>query len=372
MYEKGRISVSQLFIWMLLYLTAASSSNNLDILFARQDAFISNLVAILPGLATVFLMVKLQNRYPAQSLFTMSETILGRWPGKAITLFYIYFCLELCILYARGFSEFIVTVMTPELSVDVYITAIVLVGAYGVFLGIESIARVTQLLFPFYILLLVFINLLLVGQFNLEQVRPFFDNPPGKLMYASVLQYVFPMGEAIFFFGVLPYVKQSKYLFRAAAGSVVLAGIFLAYRAVVTIGVLGIGTALASNYPYFNAIRLVKIGEFVERIDIFFLGIFVMAVLIQFITIFYMFTHGIAHLFEVKSVKNLSLPLAFFVFAVSNSAISNFLDIGHYLLWVRPITGPFYMLLLPALLLGVSYMRKGKASLTGASHSLEK
>lgn len=362
MYEKGRISVSQFFIWLLIYLSAAASTNNLDILVTRQDAFIPSLLSILPGILTIFLLIDLQRKYPGKSFFSTSEEILGRWLGKIVTLIYLYFCLELCTLYVRGFGEFVVTVMTPELSVDIYLISIVLVGAYAVYVGIESIARVTQLLFPFYILILIFINLLLIGQFDLDNIRPFLDHSLGKIMYTSLLQYVFPMGEVIFFLGVIPYVKESRHVFKAAMSSIILAGVFLAYRAFVSIGVLGQGTAIASNYPYFNAIRLVKIGEFVERIDVFFLGIFVIAVLIQFTTVFYALSHGLAHLFKVKSVRTLAFPLAFFIFAISGSTITNVVEINDYLMWVRPITGPFYMLVLPAILWTVSFIKRKKES----------
>lgn len=372
MYEKGRISVIQLFLWMLIYLTAASSSNSLDILFGRQDSFISNLMAIVPGILTIYLMVLLQKKYPGRSFFAMTEEVLGKWPGKIINLIFVYFALEICLFYARGFGEFVLTTMTPELSVDLYLICIVLVGAFAVYLGIEAIARVAQLLFPFYVLLLIIINALLVRQFHLDYILPLLDHKAGEIIYSTFLQYVFPMGEVIFFIGVLPYVKQSKHLFKAATGSLVLAGIFLTYRAIVSIGVLGQGTALASNYPFFNAIRLVKIGEFIERIDILFLGIFVMAVLIQYITIYYFISHGVAHIFQVKKLKPLLIPMAILIYALARAANTNVVDINHYLMYIRPITGPIYMIVLPALLLVVGMVRKPRESHTDLSPFLEK
>lgn len=372
MYEKGRISVTQLFLWMFIYFTAASSSNSLDILFARQDSFLSNLMAILPGVLTVILMVQLQKRYPGRSFFEMTEEIVGKWTGKLLNVIFVYFALEVALFYARGFGEFVITTMTPEMSVDMYLISIVLVGAFAVYLGIEAIARVAQLLFPFYVLLLFIINVLLVRQFQFDYILPLLDHKMGEIMYSTFLQYVFPMGEVIFFIGVLPYVKQSKHLFKAAAGSLVLAGIFLAYRAIVSIGVLGQGTALASNYPFFNAIRLVKIGEFIERIDILFLAIFAMVVLIQFITIFYLISHGIAHIFQVKNMKPLLIPLGILIYALAKGANTNVVDINHYLMFIRPITGPIYMIILPALLLVVSFMRKRKDSHASLSPFLEK
>jgi len=372
MYNNGRISVSQLFIWMVIYFTAASSASNLDILFARQDALFSNLLAILPGILTAYLIFLLQKKYPGFSLFEISEEALGKWPGKIVNLIFVYFALEACIFYARTFGEFIITTLTPELSIDMYLMCIVLVGAIGVYYGIEAIARVAQLLFPFYVLLTIIINVLLIRQFEVDHILPLLDHKAGEIIYSSFLPYVFPMGEVIFFMIVFPYVKQSKQLFKAAAGSLILAGMFLAYRAMVSIGVLGQGTALASNFPFFNAIRLVKIGEFIERIDILFLGIFVMAVLLQIITVYYFLSHGVAHLFHLKEMKSLLIPIAILVYALARVTNANIVDITHYLMFTRIVTGPIYMILLPALLLVMSMVRKPRNTNADLSPSLEK
>ncbi|CEH27727.1 hypothetical protein AM501_17110 [Aneurinibacillus migulanus] len=360
MYEKGRISSGQLFIIMLIYLTATSSNTNFDFVYGGQDGGISNLVVILPGLLTLYLFLKLQERHPRKILFEYTEDILGKWPGKFVSLLYVWFALEVAVMSSRQFSEFIVTVLTPELSEQVYIIGIVIVGAYAVYRGMEAIVRFAQIAFPFYLFLLIFVNILLIGQFKLDNVLPFLDRPMGEILFASYLQYVFPIGELIFFIGFFPYLKKDKRKAWLPYLAIVLSGLYLAYRVIVSIGVLGQGTSQISSYPYIAAIRFVKIGEFVERIDILFLGIYIMIILLEFIVVFYTLAHGVAHLTGMKSVSPLVIPLCFLIAGLGQGIIKDSLDLNIYITQIRSVTSPIFALLLPLLLLIVSRIRFGK------------
>lgn len=360
MYEKGRISSGQLFIIMLIYLTATSSNTNFDFVYGGQDGGISNLVVILPGLLTLYLFLKLQERHPRKILFEYTEDILGKWPGKFVSLLYVWFALEVAVMSSRQFSEFIVTVLTPELSEQVYIIGIVIVGAYAVYRGMEAIVRFAQITFPFYLFLLIFVNILLIGQFKLDNVLPFLDRPMGEILFASYLQYVFPIGELIFFIGFFPYLKKDKRKAWLPYLAIVLSGLYLAYRVIVSIGVLGQGTSQISSYPYIAAIRFVKIGEFVERIDILFLGIYIMIILLEFIVVFYTLAHGVAHLTGMKSVSPLVIPLCFLIAGLGQGIIKDSLDLNIYITQIRSVTSPLFTLLLPLLLLIVSRIRFGK------------
>lgn len=360
MYEKGRISSGQLFIIMLIYLTATSSNTNFDFVYGGQDGGISNLVVILPGLLTLYLFLKLQERHPRKILFEYTEDILGKWPGKFVSLLYVWFALEVAVMSSRQFSEFIVTVLTPELSEQVYIIGIVIVGAYAVYRGMEAIVRFAQIAFPFYLFLLIFVNILLIGQFKLDNVLPFLDRPMGEILFASYLQYVFPIGELIFFIGFFPYLKKDKRKAWLPYLAIVLSGLYLAYRVIVSIGVLGQGTSQISSYPYIAAIRFVKIGEFVERIDILFLGIYIMIILLEFIVVFYTLAHGVAHLTGMKSVSPLVIPLCFLIAGLGQGIIKDSLDLNIYITQIRSVTSPIFTLLLPLLLLIVSRIRFGK------------
>lgn len=360
MYEKGRISSGQLFIIMLIYLTATSSNTNFDFVYGGQDGGISNLVVILPGLLTLYLFLKLQERHPRKILFEYTEDILGKWPGKFVSLLYVWFALEVAVMSSRQFSEFIVTVLTPELSEQVYIIGIVIVGAYAVYRGMEAIVRFAQIAFPFYLFLLIFVNILLIGQFKLDNVLPFLDRPMGEILFASYLQYVFPIGELIFFIGFFPYLKKDKRKAWLPYLAIVLSGLYLAYRVIVSIGVLGQGTSQISSYPYIAAIRFVKIGEFVEQIDILFLGIYIMIILLEFIVVFYTLAHGVAHLTGMKSVSPLVIPLCFLIAGLGQGIIKDSLDLNIYITQIRSVTSPIFALLLPLLLLIVSRIRFGK------------
>ncbi|WCK53957.1 GerAB/ArcD/ProY family transporter [Aneurinibacillus sp. Ricciae_BoGa-3] len=355
-----KISAAQFLILILLYMTSTASVSNLDIYFAKQDAVFASLFAIPFGLLSYYIIVQLQKRYPGRTLYQYSEDILGRWGGKIIGLVYIYLMLEISVLFVRAFSEFMVSVLSPEMSTDAYALAIIIISVYAMFKGIEAIGRIAQLIFPFYLFILLFIGILLIGQFRTENIFPLLDTRIGNVAFASYLQYILPMGEIVLFSCVLPFVKDSKNIFSLGALGVVLSGLFLTLRAFISLGVLGRETAAISNYPFVSAIRFIRIGEFVERIDILYLGIYVMVGLIEFIIVFNMFVRGVATLFDVKNEKPLAVPLGLLVAGLAETVLRSTVDLGDYIVKVRTITSPLFMLVIPLLLLFVSRMRHGK------------
>jgi spore germination protein KB len=356
----GKISAAQFLILIVVYMTATASVSNFDIFFAKQDALFANLFAIPFGLISYYLIVRLQRRYPGRTLYQYSEDIMGRWGGKVVGLIYIYILVEVSVLFVRGFSEFMVSVLTPEMSTDAYSLAIIIVAVYAMFKGLEAIGRIAQLIFPFYLVILLVINILLLGQFRAENIFPLLDSRAGDVAFASYLQYILPMGEIVFFSCILPFVKKSTKVFSFGAIGIVLSGLFLAFRAFITIAVLGKETAAISNYPYVTAIRFIKIGAFIERIDILYLGIYVLIGLIEFIIVFNMLVRGVSTLFEIKNEKTFIIPLGLLIAGLAQTVLRSSVDLGDYIIKVRTITSPLFMLIIPILLLFISRMRHGK------------
>ncbi|MBN6186739.1 GerAB/ArcD/ProY family transporter [Aneurinibacillus sp. BA2021] len=371
MYEKGSISAVQFFILILLYLTGSGSNSNYDFIFGGQDGIFANLFAVPLGMFTLYLLFRLQERHPGKTLFAYAEDIMGTWPGKLITLLYVLFTLEVAVIFARGFSEFVVTTLTPELSPQVYLVGMVLVAAYAAYRGLEAFSRFAQLAFPFYLVLLIFINVLLAGQSELRNVLPLWDRPVGEILLTSYIQYVFPFGEVIFFLSILPYVRREKHMRKWAYSAVAISGVYLAYRVLVSVGVLGLITAQSSSYPYISAIRFVKIGEFIERIDILFLGIYIMVILLEFIVVFYTLSHGVAQLTGIKNLSPLVLPLCFLIVGLSGGIVRTAMDFILYTTYIRTLTSPLFMLVIPLLLLLVSRIRFGRSKRENAGEQID-
>ncbi|BAU26748.1 spore germination protein (amino acid permease) [Aneurinibacillus soli] len=370
MLEDGRISWGQLFILMVVFITGLASNLTSDFALVRQDGVIANLLVIPFSIVTFLIIQELQRRHPGQTPYEYGKTILGRWGGILIGIVYMYITIEISMMLPRVFGEFVVTVLTPEIPVEAYTITMVLVGVYVVYAGIEAIARFTQMAFPIYVFILVFINFFLIRQAKIENVFPFFDNPVGEIAYATYLQYVFPMGEVVLFSSILPYVRGKRPKFFSPLLAIVISGFYLAYRVFITVGVLGKETVGISTYPFIQAIRFIKIGEFIERLDLLFLGIYIMITVVEFSLIFYMLVQGVAQMTGIKDRKAITFPLGLLIIGLSQVSISNTLDQTRYMSEVRFLTSPIWMFIIPLLLLVISRIRFGKRNTSGGQQAV--
>ncbi|GJM79480.1 hypothetical protein HMSSN139_19760 [Paenibacillus sp. HMSSN-139] len=62
---------------------------------AREDAWIASLISLMINLVMVALYIVLARLYPGKSLFEINEAVLGKWPGKLISLLYLFYFLIL-------------------------------------------------------------------------------------------------------------------------------------------------------------------------------------------------------------------------------------------------------------------------------------
>lgn len=112
---------------------------------AKQDAWLSPLVPAVPGLALLAILLTLNRMFPGQSLVQYSESILGL-PGKLLGLVMIWFAFHLASLVLRNIGNFVNLVLLFETPLPLIHFVIVAVTAFGLRLGIETLAKCLSLL----------------------------------------------------------------------------------------------------------------------------------------------------------------------------------------------------------------------------------
>ena len=183
--EKGKISSLQMV--MMIYSTTIStamiSTPGVVAKYAKNDFWISPILASLIGFVTVYIVCELHKLYPKQTVIEYSEQIVGRIPGKMISLLIPFFCLLATGHMLRDYSEFLLSAYLPKTPISVIITSMILLCAFAVNGGIEVIGRLAQLFSPLFILPFIIFVLLLFPEFDFKNIFPILGNgviPPIK------------------------------------------------------------------------------------------------------------------------------------------------------------------------------------------------
>ncbi|NRD78647.1 endospore germination permease [Bacillus sp. BRMEA1] len=280
--EKENISLAQLLTLLINFLLGSAIVVGVGT-DAQNDAWIAIMISSFLGIGIVFFFHYLNSRLPGKNLYQIIEFCLGRKIAIVLSFFYVvYFC-YISSRVVRDFGELIASAIMPNTPIEIISLTFSLLMAYVIYLGLEVIARTSEIFTPylFGFFLLVTIFLIMNGSVNLERIQPILGEglmPVMKTVFTKLA--FFPYGELIVFTVIFSNVTNKKYSLRIAMIGVAIASLLLLVSSVLMIGTLGIDSVQRSNFPLLSTVRNVSIGKFIERIDalavfIMMLGIFV-------------------------------------------------------------------------------------------------
>lgn len=84
------------------------------------------------------------------------------------------------------------------------------------------------------------------------------------------------------------------------------------------IALLGDDLAKSFTYPFFNIVRVVHVGDFLERIESIHVAIWVLGMFIKIAFYYYLIVLGLSQLFHLKDYKPLILPTGSIIISLSN------------------------------------------------------
>ncbi len=236
-------------------------------------------ISILLGGALGFLYL-FYLKWAAGKMQTDMLTYLGMKDAKGnrikrAALFYLAFSAVMTAGYvACVFSKLIQKSLTSEEAYPLILALIVLVGGYAVTGGIESRARVYEVLF-WFVLIPMFL-LLLISLKGINLIYFEFDRAPGIGKLLSDGYFCFIPFQTLFFALILPrYVKKDRnrlyFSIRLALLSAV--GILIAFY-LVLVGTFGANALVNMEFPAVTLLGNVQFsGGFLKRLDAIMMGI---------------------------------------------------------------------------------------------------
>lgn len=210
MEEKGRISITNIAILVFLSIIGdcVLVYPSLITSISKQDAWISSLLSIPAGLAVLLLFLRVHQLYPDLTFVQLCERILGPWLGALISIWYLFHLMMNSAIYLREVGDFMNSqtyVMTPLPVINLLL---ILVLMWGMYMGLEPIARTAQILFPFCLAFALFLILCLLPQCDSQQLKPIMEQGIPKIMEGSLFALSYPFGELAFLLMIFPYVNK--------------------------------------------------------------------------------------------------------------------------------------------------------------------
>jgi len=284
---------------------------------AGRDAWIAGIGSVVVGLLAVAFFCGVAGRYPRQTLVQYSETILGRWAGKAVSLFYLWFFFLLSAVLLREVGDFLTTLVLPETPIEAIMLLFLGVAVLGARLGIETIVRAAEVFLP-WIVLMFFVGVaFLLPEAKLEKAQPILENGvlpvlPGIYIFSAI-----PFFELSVFLMVLPSLNAPERARRPFAIGALIGGLALLLIIALCIFVLGAEETARQQYPTYSVSRQITFGNWLQRMEVILAGTWFITIFFKLTISLYSLSTGAAQWMGAKDGKRLVFPIGVFILVFS-------------------------------------------------------
>ncbi|UKS23840.1 spore germination protein [Paenibacillus sp. HWE-109] len=357
--EQSKLTVWQFFVLTLSFLIGTSFfflPGGL-IAAAKQDAWMVPLWGGAAGILISFLWFYLAGQYPGLTIVQICTAAAGKGFGGLLALMYVAYFTQLASFITRNLSDFMKQTLMPLTPLTVFHAMFLLIIAYAVIKGIETIARSTELLFPIVTMTFIFVFIFALSEWNWDRFQGMFRMDVWKTVKDTRSIFGFPFMEALIFLMLFPYVQaRRKTTFILA---ITVATILLSATTFFTIGVLGVSRASHDAYPMFVIVQEIHVGLFFEHLESTVALILLAAIFIKLSIAYYCAVAGLCQLFQITSRSWLALAFILLISGlalgydnmVENIEFSKKHDFEYSL---------FFSFIIPVLLLLITWMRRRK------------
>lgn len=310
--ERARISTGQLTILVAHFLEKAFVLYMIGPMteLAGPDAWLAILVGLLLGFGPIALMLgAIARHYPGKSFSEMAEAALGRWPGKLATFVMGGYALYLTSLVVRNITDFTalsVLQETPPMAIGILFVALM---SYAVYCGIEVIARLSVLIYIVVIMAAILIPVSLVKDFLPLRILPVLGDGLGPVLTGAWPTLGW-FGEGVLFLALLGLLDRPKRSTWALLKGALMAYAVIASLTVSSIMMFGHHLVSRLNYASYSLVQEIAIGEFMTRVEIGLIAVWISGMLIKSTVALWVATTSLSGMLGLKTDRKLIVPIA--------------------------------------------------------------
>lgn len=355
-----RITISQvtaLLVVSRLTLTVVFFSAPLDV---KQDVWWQSFPAALFFLPLVWAAERwLWRRFPDRTLPHVFEALLGKWPGRALTLAYATFFLFNFSLTLRLTAEFFGFAFLPTTPIVVIISVIAFLSAWAARAGLEVMGRAGQIVLPILTGSIVLIFVLLLKDLQTRFLVPL------EILYTGPVPHLRDMlnvstrtTEFLIVPMIYPHIREKQQLMRGVVRAQLLIGVLWVVVGVVVFGILG-REVERYYFPFFTAARTISIADFLERVDAIFPAFWMFGMVLRGGLLLWCAATGAAQGLRLAGYRPYVVGLAGFGVTLAVVQAESLAELQTFL--VPEILTPFLLLftwIIPLLLIPVATVRR--------------
>lgn len=309
---------------------------------AKQDSWLSILIAYLLLIIVLYVMFAILDRYENADIFGIQADIFGKWIGKTLgTIYVVYFFGSLFSILA-AYIEVVQIFIFPEISSFLIVLLILFLALYAVLGGLRVIVGVCFLFFLLsqWLLILLYHP---ISSMDFDHLLPIFQTPIQQILKgAQVTTYPFAGFEILFL--IYPFINDKKKAKLPSFLAITYTFLLLLISTLVAIGYFGLKSLETINWPVFTFFKSVTYS-FVERLDYIVIVEWMMIIVPNNVLLLWGVTYGLNRLYNVSQRTTAYIASTILLILVSSIKSSHIIysiqewvsKIGFWIIFVYPL-----------------------------------
>lgn len=326
--------------------------------YAKNDAWISVLVASAVAYISAFIAYYITSRNPGYNFAQLHTKLLGQFLGKFIMLAMTVYIITVAGMSLRLFSDSMKMFLLDRTPSIVIVGIMLFTCFYCLVKGIKTISIVYDIIFPVVIIIII-IPLMTYKSAELKNLLPIIHNGISPIMKGSLYIIDSSIGCGIISY-IMPYFEDSKQTKKWIIIGVTIS--VITYAVLVTICILVFG-AMEVQYLSFPSILLAKTVEFraeiFERVESFFMASWIPCVFANIISLCII---AILNLKEILSSKKINRIIILVVLSIMMVTFmpKDFVDVYENLLLNSRIAAYINLIYIPIFFIIVVLKERGR------------
>lgn len=283
---------------------------------AEMDAWFAYLIPTAYLFVIAFCFGFIAQRFPGMHMFEITKAIFGKFAGTLVNLVLLFHLWLILVRDLRSFGKFIGTILLPNTPDEMIILVLVLVLIFYGRTSVEVVARVNDFFLPVLFGLFVLLPLFLSNEVSVNLLQPILASSVADHLRLNYLTFGW-YGDIFVMGAFLHTLWNARQLTAAVRHGTVISSFLLTLLLVLEVAVLGPIVPGNMVYPNYSLVQHIHITDFLDRVDLPVLMIFVPILVCKMCLIFLSFLNGIASLLKSRDYTVINTSFALFLLVTS-------------------------------------------------------
>lgn len=318
--------VSIMFLFLIGTTLVTGSANK-----AKQDAWISILIAIITILPVMFVYSRILQLFPGKNLFDIAQEVFGKVVGKFLILIFTWYFFHLGALVIRNITEFIQIVSfseTPQFFIALFLG---LVTIYMVKNGIEVLGRWAEFVLPVVIFSITLVTCLSAPQMNPNYIKPVLYNGFKPAFQGAFSLISYPFAETVIFTVIFSSLEEKNKTFQVYYLGLIIGGLIILMAALRNLLVLGASAISIHYFTSYYAASLINIGNFIQRIEVIVSIVMILCCVVKLSVCLFATSIGVSKFFNFDDYRTLAAPICLLMMNLSFIVYNNTMEMFEWI-----------------------------------------